>query len=74
MTLLAVIVMILLGVSVFTLAFGGAEPPPRIQTFTGSSPEEHAFKRRAQRLQVIGVTTAGLGLLLGLIGAVELLV
>jgi hypothetical protein len=68
------VVMILLGISVLTLAFGGAEPPPRIQTFGGSSPEEHAFKRRATRLQTIGFATAGVALLLGLIGAVELLV
>ena len=74
MTLLAVVVMLLLGFSVFALAAGGAEPPQQIQTFARSSPEEQAFERRARRLQVIGFATVGLAALIGLIGAVELLV
>jgi len=73
MTWLAVLVMILLGISVFALAAGGAEPPYHIQTLGHSSPEEHAFERRALRLQVFGFAMIGLAVLVGLIGALELL-
>jgi|HubBroStandDraft_3_1064219.scaffolds.fasta_scaffold1994542_1 hypothetical protein len=74
MTYLAVAVMILLGVSVIALGFGGADPPHRIQTFARSSPEERAFDRRAQRFQAVGFASVGLALLIGVIGALELLV
>jgi hypothetical protein len=74
MTLLAVVVMILLAVSVITLAFGGADPPGRIQTLGRASAEEQAFARRALRLQVIGFASVALAVLIGVIGAFELLV
>jgi hypothetical protein len=74
MTLLAVVVMLLLGISVIALAIGSAEPPHDIQTFGHSSPEEQAFERRAMRLQVIGFASIALAVLVGLIGALELIV
>jgi hypothetical protein len=74
MTLLAVLVMLLLGFSVLALAFGSAEPPHEIQTLGRSSPEEQAFERRAMRLQVIGFASVGVAVLVGLIGALELIV
>jgi hypothetical protein len=73
MTWLAVLVMLLLGISVFALAAGSAEPPHRIRTLGRSSPEERAFDRRARRLQVIGFALVGVAVLVGLIGALGLL-
>jgi hypothetical protein len=74
MTLLAVVVMLLLGFSVIALAFGSAEPPHDIQTLGRSSPEEQAFERRATRLQAIGFASVALAVLIGLLGALDLIV
>jgi hypothetical protein len=74
MSWIAVVVFLLLGIAVFALAVGGAEPPARIRTFSGLSPEEQAFDRRATRLQVFGYASVALALLIGLIGAFESLI
>ena len=73
MTWLATFVFILLGFAVFALAAGGAEPPVYMRTFSRSSPEEQAFDRRATRLQVLGYASVALAVLIGLLGAYELI-
>ena len=73
MTWLGVLVLILLGISVFALAAGGAEPPYEIQTLGRASPEEQAFERRAGWLRVLGFTLVGVALLVGLVGALEVM-
>ena len=73
MAWLAAVVFLLLGFAVLALAIGGAEPPARIRTFSRSSPEEEAFDRRTARLQVIGFASVVIALLIGLVGAFELL-
>jgi hypothetical protein len=74
MSWIAVVVFLLLGIAVFALAAGGAEPPTHIRTFSGSSPEEQAFGRRATRLQAFGYASVALAVLIGLIGAFESLI
>ena len=73
MTWLATFVFLLLGFAVLALAIGGAEPPAAIRTFSQASPEEQAFQRRAARLQMIGYGTVALAVLIGLVGAFELI-
>lgn len=73
MTWLGTFVFMLLGFAVFALAIGGAEPPTDIRTFSRASPEEQEYDRRAARLQVLGYASVALALLIGLIGAYELI-
>jgi hypothetical protein len=73
MTWVGTIVLLLLGLAVLALAFGGAEPPIDIRTFSRASPEEQAFDRRAARLQALGYASVALAVLVGLIGAFEFL-
>ena len=60
-----VLLVILLGLSVLSLAFSGADLPYRIQTFGRSSPEEHAFDRRATWLRVVGFASLLVAMLVG---------
>jgi hypothetical protein len=73
MTWDVVLLAILLGGSVLSLAISGAELPYRIQTFGRSSPEEHAFERRATWLRVAGLVSLGAAALLGWLRGYQLL-
>ena len=70
---LTVLVVILLAISIITLAISGAEPPHRIQTFSHSSSEERAFEDRAARLRSVGFVSVGLAALIILVIVVNLL-
>lgn len=58
-------------IGIVALALSGAEPPPRIQTFSHSSPDEQEFDRRGFKLQMIGLSTLGVAIVVSVLAGLH---